>query len=437
MITRILVSLLLLSLIFINSSQAAPKIQHWKTNNGLGVYYVPAPGLPMLDLELVFAAGSVRDGEHLGVSALTSGLLNKGAAGLTADQLAEAFEAVGAQYSADASLERSTVSLRTVTLAEEMEQALAVWLKVLGQPSFPESDFKRAKKQSLIGLQAEKQSPAAIARKAFYKALYASHPYGKPGSGTEDSINAMKIADLKAYYQQYYVAKNGILAMVGDVDRAQAEIIAERVSKTLQAGEKAAPVPEVKPLTTSKTVKIEFPSSQSHIYIGQIGNKRGDEDYFSLYLGNHVFGGSGFTSRLMKEVRVKRGLSYSVYSYFMPQSQLGAYTLGLQTKNKNLDEAIRVAKEALVKFVNEGPTEEELKQSKQNITGGFPLRTASNSDIVSYISMIGFYGLPLDYLDAFAPTIEKISRKAVVDAFSRRVQPDKMVTIIVGGVSEK
>ncbi|MCK5726348.1 MAG: insulinase family protein [Thiotrichaceae bacterium] len=423
----------LLSLWIANVSQAAPKIEHWKTSNGLSVYYVSAPSLPMLDMELVFAGGSVRDGAKSGVSLLTAALLNKGADGLTADQVAEAFEDVGATFSASSNMERSSISLRTVTFVEEMESALQTWLKVVGKPEFPEQDFKRTKKQALIGLQAQKQKPGSIAEKAFYKALYGDHPYGVSGSGTEATINAMTVPDLKAYYQQYYVAKNGMLAMVGAIDRKQAEVLAERVSKVLKVGTKAAAVPEVKPLTQSKTVRVDFPSSQSHVYIGQIGNKRGDADYYSLYLGNHVLGGGGFTSRLMKEVRVKRGLSYSVYSYFMPQGQLGPYILGLQTKNKNLDEAIKVAREVLIDFVEKGPSDEEIKQSKQSITGGFPLRTASNANIISYISMIGFYGLSLNYLEEFSPKIEKLSREQVVDAFKRRVQPDKMVTIVVGG----
>ncbi len=415
-----------------NTVQAAPKIQHWKTDNGLGVFFVPAKELPMLDIQLVFAAGSARDGDKPGVAMLTSNMLNKGADGLNADQLAEAFESVGAQFSSGSGMERSTLGLRTVTLKEEQEKALETWLKVLGKPEFPEKDFKRSKKQALIGLQAEKQDPGSLASKAFYENLYGSHPYASPENGTEESINAITIEDLKTFYTKHYVAKNAILAIVGDISRKHAEALANTVSKTIKTGEKAAAIPKVTPLTEAKTVRINFPSSQSHVYIGQTGNKRGDKDYFTLYLGNHVLGGSGFTSRLMKEIRVKRGLSYSVYSYFSPQRELGPYLIGLQTKNKQVDEAISVSRDELTKFLKDGPTDKELEQSKKNITGGFPLRTASNASIASYISMIGFYDQPLDYLDTFSEKIDKISREEVMDAFKRRVHPEKMLTIIVG-----
>ena len=423
-------------------TQAAPKIDHWVTDSGLRVYFVAVPELPMLDLRLSFAAGSAYDGEKRGIAGLTSSMLSKGAAGLNADQIAESFESVGANFSASAGRDTASISLRTLTLTEQMKPALNSWLKVIEKPEFPEADFERTKKQALIGLQAEKQNPSAIASKAFYKNLYPNHPYGQPQNGTEDSINALKTADLKAFYKQFFVNKNGQLALVGSIDKEQAKAIATRVSKALLAGdrstgEKAAAIPEVQPLNEAKTVRIPFPSSQAHVYIGQPGDKRGDKDYFPLYLGNHELGGSGFTSRLMKEIRVKRGLSYSVYSYFIPMKENGPFMLSLQTKLSQTDEAIKVAREVLTTFQKEGPSEENLKASKLNISGGFPLRTASNNDILGYIEMIGMYDLPLDYLDNFTKIVNDTTREQVMDAFKRRVDLSKLLTVIVGGPAEE
>ena len=424
--------------IFSQISQAAPKIENWETSSGLRVYFVNVPELPMLDLSLSFAAGSAYDGDKLGISGMTASMLNKGAAGLNADQLAETFESVGANYSANAGRDTASINLRTLTLDEQMTTALDNWLKVIEKPEFPEVDFLRLKKQALIGLQSEKQNPGSIANKAFYKNLYPNHPYGQPQNGNEESIDALSVNDLKAFYKQYFVNKNGQIALVGAIDKQQAVVIAERVSKALTAGdrgagEKAAAIPEVKPLAAAKTIRIAYPSSQAHVFIGQPGNKRGDKDYFPLYLGNHELGGSGFTSRLMKEIRVKRGLSYSVYSYFIPMKENGPFMLGLQTKLSQTDEAIKVAMEVLDTFQKEGPSDENLKASKINISGGFPLRTASNSDILGYIDMIGMYGLPLDYLDTFTQVVNDTSREQVIDAFKRRVNLDRLLTVIVGG----
>ncbi len=417
---------------------AAPKIDHWVTDAGLRVYYVNVPELPILDARLTFAAGSAYDSGKAGLSGMLTSMFDKGAAGLNADQIAEAFESVGANFSSGAARDMAWISLRTLTMEEQMTSALSTWQKVIEKPDFPDADFERLKKQAMVGLQAEKQNPSSIANKAFYKNLYGDHPYANPQNGTEESIAALSTKDLKVFFKQYYVNRNGQLALVGAIDKKQAIDIANKISKALLSGEKgegkkAASIPEVKPLSEAKIIHIPFPSSQAHVMMGQPGDKRGDKDYFSLYLGNHGLGGSGFTSRLVKEVRVKRGLSYSVYSYFIPMQENGPFMVGLQTKLSQTDEAIKVVREELEKFQKEGPSEDDLKASKLNIVGGFPLRTASNDDIIGYIAMIGFYGLPLDYLNTFTDTVEKVSRDQVVDAFKRRVHLDKFLTIIVGG----
>ncbi|MCG8098279.1 MAG: insulinase family protein, partial [Candidatus Thiodiazotropha taylori] len=181
--------------------------------------------------------------------------------------------------------------------------------------------------------------------------------------------------------------------------------------------------------------QIPFPSTQSHLYLGQPGLKRGDPDYFPLYVGNHILGGSGLVSLLSEEVREKRGLSYSVYSFFIPMRQLGLFQVGLQTKNEQADEALKVVKDTLQRYITEGPTDEELKAAKQNITGGFPLRIASNGKIVEYLAVIGFYDLPLDYLDRFVERIEAVSKEQIRDAFKRRVDSERLVRVQVGRFS--
>jgi len=416
---------------------AGPDIKTWTTEKGLRVYYVAAPQLPMLDIRLTFAGGAVRDGDQHGLAMMTSSSMNDGAGGLSADELAEAFESVGAIYRGGSARDMAWFSLRTLTLKAEMKTALDTWLKVLSQPEFPEKEFKNAQKLTMVGLQSAKQSPSALGTEAFMKGLYGDHPYGAPEDGTEESITALTPDDLRAFAKRYYVARNGVLAIVGAVDREQAEALAEQVSAVIGEGERAAKVPEVKPLEAAKTIHIPFPSQQAHIMMGQPGSKRGDEDHFSLYLGNHILGGGGFTSRLNKEIRDERGLSYSVYSYFGPMEQFGPFQIGLQTKLSQTDEALEVVKNTLNTYRAEGPSGNELGAAKKDITGGFPLRTASNSDIISYLAMIGFYDLPLDYLDVYTGKVDAVAQEQIVDAFQRRLDPDKMLTVIVGGEEKK
>jgi zinc protease len=179
--------------------------------------------------------------------------------------------------------------------------------------------------------------------------------------------------------------------------------------------------------------RIAHPSSQTHILLGQPGIRRDDADYYALYVGNHVLGGGGLVSQLSNEVREKRGLSYSVYSYFLPMGERGPFQLGLQTRNDQVDEALQVLRDTLATYVAEGPSAEELEAAKNNITGGQALRIDSNRKILEYLAVIGFYELPLDYLETFNAKVEAVTLEQVREVFRRRIQPERMLTVLVGG----
>lgn len=428
---------LFLSALFVASLvQASPQIQHWQTSNGARVYFVAAPELPMLDISVIFDAGAARDGDLSGIALLTNAMLNEGADDLDTDQIASAFADVGAKYGASSERDMALVSLRSLTAEPVLTKALTTFTKVLTSPTFPEDSFERLKKQVLIGLRAEKQSPSALANRAFYKNLFVNHPYSTMPSGDEKSVTTITLNGIKNFYQHYYVAKNTVLVLVGDIELTKAKAIAEQVVSGLNEGEKAKTIKPVEALKQAKTQTIEHPSSQTHILMGQPGINRTDPDYFALYVGNHILGGSGLVSQLSNEIREKRGLSYSVYSYFRPMRQLGPYQFGLQTRNEQADEALEVMKTILVDFIKNGPTKAELTAAKQNITGGFALRVDSNSKIANYLAMIGFYDLPLDYLDTFKDKVNAITIEQIKDAYARRVHADKMLTVMVGGKAQ-
>lgn len=431
--TKTFALLLFTGLLF--SSQtlfAAPQIQHWQTANGARVYFVEAPELPMVDVRVVFDAGSARDGKQPGLALFTSAMLEEGAAGLDADTIARRFEDLGAQFSAGAYRDMATAGLRSLTKPAILQPALKTFIQVLTRPDFPQKALQRVRKQMLTGLQHQEQDPGAIASKAFYSALYGDHPYATPSDGTLASVKALQRGDLRDFYRRYYVARNAVVAIVGALDRNAAESLAEKLTAGLHQGQRAAEPPSPKPLKQPKTEHIEYPSTQTHILMGQPGIARGDKDYFPLYVGNHILGGGGFGSRITTEVREKRGLSYSAYSYFAPMHAAGPFVLGLQTRNDNAEKALTVLRETLETFRSEGPTAKELEAAKKNITGGFPLKVDSNSDILGYIAMIGFYDLPLDYLDRFNATIDAVTAKQIREAFQQRVDPAKMVTVTVG-----
>ncbi|RDH82948.1 MAG: peptidase M16 [endosymbiont of Galathealinum brachiosum] len=435
-------SLVTLGLLFVQGLVfASPDIQHWQTENGADVYFVPSNDIPMVDVRIVFDAGSARDSEVgnnlAGTAIMTNGLLSEGAAGDDAQVLAEKFEAVGASFSNGSLKDMAWLSVRSLRDDRYLQPALINLKNILSLPDFSKASFKREIERLKISVKAGKQSPATIASLRFYAELYGDHPYAQPSEGTDESLKKIKLNHLKAFYKKYYVAKNAVIGIVGQLTTEEAKKIAADLVADLPAGEHAKKLPEVKALTEAKTIHIDFPSRQSSVMMGQVGMARGDVDYYALYLANHAFGGSGFGSRLMQEVREERGLAYSVYSYYSPMHAQGPFMIGLKTRNDQLEQAMGIINLELKKYVNEGPEQDELQDSLKNITGGFPLRIDSNKKIVEYLSVIGFYDLPLDYLDTFVGSVNQQDKIKVDDALKRRVHPDKMLTVIVGAKSDQ
>jgi zinc protease len=428
-------ALVFLGLFFISAVvSAGPKIQQWTLDNGARVYFVETHELPMLQIRAVFDAGSSRDpANRAGLARLTSDMLDEGTGELTADDIASRFEGLGAEFSAGIDRDMAGANLRSLSDSTLLDPALDLFSRILSAPSFPAASLERQREQALVALQKDMQLPGAIADKAFYGELYGDHPYAHDPQGDESSVKAITREDLVNFHRTYFVGANAWLVIVGDASKRQARKISERVVGHLPAGHAALPIPLVRTLSAPREKQVAFPATQTHILLGQPGMQRGDPDYFPLYVGNYILGGGGLVSRLSTEVREKRGLSYSVYSYFLPLRKAGPMIIGLQTKNAQRDEALKLVRQVVSDFVDKGPTEEELSAARKHITGGFPLRLDSNGKIAENLAVIAFYGLPLTYLDDFIPRIEAVTVEQIRNAFRQRVHPDKMVTVIVGG----
>jgi len=412
---------------------ATPKIDTWTLDNGIGVYFVESHDLPILQVKVIIDAGSVRDPKELkGIASITAGMLEEGTKKRDADAIAEAFEEIGAQYSASANRDMTVMSLRTLSEKRYVDPALDIFREVLLTPVFPEASLQRDQKRVLISLQRSEQSPGAIASKIFFQQLYGKHPYASRPVGTVEGVRKITTKALIDFYRRYYVGANTKIAIVGDVTAKQARRLAKELAGALPRGNKAAALPPVKDLKSAINKHISFPSTQTHIRVGQKGMYRKDPDYFPLYVGNYILGGGGLVSRLTEEIREKQGLAYSVYSYFSPLRVHGPFTMGMQTQYTQRHKALTLLRKQLQDFINDGPSEKELVAAKKHLTGGFPLRIDSNSKIAGYLTVIGFYDLPLDYLDQFNERIESVTRAQIKDAFQRRIQPDKMVVVTVG-----
>lgn len=417
---------------------ATPRIQHWQAPSGAQVYFVEDHDLPILDVAVNFPAGSGFDSaEKSGLAALTQGMLDHGADGLSEDDISRKLADIGADMGGNFDPDRAGVTLRTLSSAAERDQALDILARLLQHPTFPENILTREKDRTVAALKEAETKPEAIAEKAFGRAVYGDHPYSLRPSGEVATVGKLQRSDVEAFYRAHYSAKAAIVALMGDMTRTQAEAIAQRLTAQLPAGGAPTAIPPVAMRIKASEQRIAHPATQSHILMGAPGMSRTDKDYFTLYVGNYILGGGGFVSRLMRVVREERGMAYSIYSYFIPLQQPGPFQIGLQTKKEQADEALGMVRKTLAQFLKEGPTEKELQAAKDNIIGGFPLRIDSNRKILEYLSMIGFYGLPLTYLDDFTGKIEKVTVAQIRETFRRRVDPDALATVMVGAPETK
>ena len=419
----------------INLDQAPARrnldLQHWVTEQGARVYFMPASELPMLDVQVLFAAGASRDGDQPGLAMLTNGMLNEGTGSKDAGAIAAAFEQLGARFTYSSHRDMALVGLRTLTEQDKLDPALALFSEVMSRPSFPEDAFERLRNQLLASQRLRLQRPGALASEAFWADLYPQHPYGSLPEGTAQSLTGISIADLEQFHRRFYSAGNAVIALVGDIDRAGAERIAQRLANALPQGPAAESTPAPEPITSSHR-HIEFNGQQTHVLVGQHGISRHDPDYVALYVGNQILGGSGFGSRLMEEIRETRGLSYSVSSNLIPMQATGPFMISMQTRADQVDQALEVIHQSLDRFISEGPTEAELIRTRRQISGEFPLSTANNAAIVGQLGVIGFYGLPLNHLQLFLDQVQALTTEDIRQAFARHFDPERRLVVTVG-----
>ncbi len=422
------------------ASWAGIPIQHWTMETGANVYLVEAPGIPMVDVQIEFDAGSRRDpAGQTGLAVATSRMMGKGIKAfqgqpaMDENQLGEAWADLGAMVGANVSADRMAFSLRSLTRPELLDAAVALAARELAAPSFPTDVWQSERERWAASIAESNTKPATQAGKAFNQAVFGTHPYG--AEVDEASLRRIDTAAMAQFLSRHMLLCQAKISVVGAVNRAQTEGLLNQLLSGLPRQNPCPVLPkvaEVSPLTAPSNVRIAFESAQAHVFIGQPGIPRQHPDFFALTLGNYVLGGGGFVSRLTEQVREKRGLSYSVYSYFSPGQHAGAFTVGLQTRPDQAAQAVQVATDVLSEFVRGGPSEQEVKAAKDFMIGGFALRLDSNRKLLDNLSNIAWFDLPLDYLDTWSAEIDKLSAQQIQQAFARNVQPERMVTVILG-----
>ncbi len=434
--TRLLKSILVatcLTVLHITAEAAQPiPIQRFHTEHGIPVVFYQAMDIPMLNVLLAFKAGTAYDGQQFGLSTLTTQLLDQGNAGLDATTIATQIADTGAQFASENNRDMVVLQLKTLTEPDALKEATDAFTLIASKPDFPEAAFEREKKLQRMAIQQALESPDTIANQTFFRALYQAHPYAHPTDGDIKTVDAIRLDDVKHFHKQYFVQQNALLVLVGALTRKDAEALAECLTQDIPKGSKAARIPKAKPLPEAMDIHVPFTSSQTVLRLGQLGINHHNPHYFPLMVGNYTLGGGALVSRLAHELREKRGLTYGVNSQFIPLPEYGPFVIGFATEQTQAEAAETLTRDTLTKFIQTGPSEEELKAAKQYLIGSFPLSLASNKSMAEILLKMAFYGLPDDYLDTYTRRIDEVSVDAIRNAFQHNVEPDKLLQVTVG-----
>ena len=422
------------------SAHAILPIEKLDSFKGAQAYLVQTKALPMVDIEISIDAGDRYDpAVKSGLATVAGRLMHYGARSakglLNEAQIADEIADLGANIGVSVSGERATMRIRTLSRQDLRDRAVQLASAMLTAPTYDPKILAREKQRMTTALLEAETKPETVLDRRFRKSVYGNYPLAN--SPTVQSIANISATDLQQFHKQFYRGDRMIVSIVGDVTKAEAaEIVQGLLQRVPQSGPAIAKLPEferspVEPLS-QREVTIPFDSQQAHIALGMTAVTRSNPDYFPLLVGNYVLGGGGFVSRLMSEVREKRGLAYSVFSYFAPGKDAGIFQAGLQTKNDQAALALDVMSSTISQFIVNGPTQSELDAAKANLINGYPLRIDNNRKLLDNVSSIAWNNLPLDTMEVWTKQVESVSLEQVKTAFQKHLAMDRMKIVVLG-----
>jgi zinc protease len=409
----------------------ATEITRVTSPGGIEAWLVQEPSIPMLALEMVFRGGAALDPEGKeGLAYMLSGLLDEGAGELDSLAFQRRLEELAIGLSFDADRDIFQASLKTLT--KNRDEAFRLLGLALSAPRFDEEPVERIRRQIRTGLIRDSEDPDRIANRTWIEAAFPDHPYGRPVRGTLETIDAVGADDLRAFVAERFARDNLIIGAVGDITPGELGRLLDRTLAGIAAEAKPYEVPEVAPRPGRGTTVVRKSIPQSVVVFGRAGVKRDDPDYYAAYVTNYILGGGGFNSRLMEEVREKRGLAYSVYSYLYPLDHAALLLGGVATANGRVADSVRIIREELARMADEGVAADELAEAKTYLNGSFPLRLSSNSRIADMLVAIQVNDLGIDYIDRRPDLINAVTMADVRRVAARLMRTDDLITVVVG-----
>lgn len=418
------------SAVFSFAAQAAAPIQRVVSPGGIEAWLVEEPSIPIIAIQIEFEGGATLDpAGREGLANLFAGLLEEGAGDLDSVGFAEAADAIAARYSFGAG--RESLSVSAAMLAENRDASIDLLRLALTEPRFDEEPVTRVKRQVISSIRSDETDPNAIATKAFFAAAFPGDVYGRDADGTIESVTAITREDLVAARDRLLNVGASHIGIVGAISAEEAGAVLDRLLSDLP-NEIPSAIPPVEFEGEPGVTVIELDVPQSVAIYGHEGILRDDPDFIPAYVMNYVLGGGGFTSRLMTEVREKRGLAYSVYSYLMPMDRAGMILGGTATANASMAKSIEVIQDEWRKMAEEGLTEEELDKAKKYLTGAYALQFDSNAKIASGLVGLQAAGLPIDYPEKRNALVEAVTLEDVKRVAARIMKPEELSIVVVG-----
>lgn len=416
------------------AAEAAADIQRWTTAEGTQILLVERHDNPIVDMEISFkGAGSVFNPEGKNqVAEFTAALLTDGTQTLDEEAFNARANDLAAQIGSDSNEESASVQLRSLSAPDKLQPSLALLNQSLVAPRFDKNVFRRRQQQAVTALQQMETTPDYTASRALTRLVYPHHPYGSGANVTAAGLKNVSLDDIRAFYRTHYAKNNAVVAIVGDINRLQAQQLVQQALRGLPSESRAVNDVPLVVKTRPQRRDIPFAGEQAQIMLGLPLIRRKDADYFALVAGNYILGGGGFDSRLMKVLRDRKGYTYGVRSTLEPATQAGPLTIAYSTQKHQAAASLADAQAVLRQFVTQGPTEAELQQAKANIIGSFPLRFDSNAKLLAYLSLIGVNDLPDNWLETYPQAIAKLTAADVKSAWQRRVNADDFHIVVVG-----